>query len=189
MKNVYDYFNPAMVELFAVAKYGSMAKFLAATGREASWWHRSKKKATIKLRDVEQLAESLDCHPCDFMEEGLSGNMLDQERAAYSSASALISDRIQILITTKAAGSQVRFAEAVGIGESQVSNITTKKHAPGFQTLSRIVGAYPDINARWLLTGHGSPTASDREDSTLRDLLESKDEIIRLLKLQLQSKS
>ena len=189
MKRVYDYFNPAMVELFAVAKYGSMAKFLAATGREASWWHRSKKKATIKLRDVEQLAEALDCHPCDFMEESISGDLVAGERATYSSAGALISDRIQILITSKAAGSQVKFAEAVGIGESQVSNITTKKHAPGFQTLSRIVNAYPDINARWLLTGHGSLMASDREDATFRDLLDSKDEIIRLLKQQLQAKS
>lgn len=188
MATVYHYFNPAIVELLASAKFGSMSKFLEAAKREASWWHRSKKKPTIKWHDLELLSELLGCHPGEFIEETQSSNMVADELVPYTANNAAISNRISQLITLKAGGSQARFAEITQMGESQVSNITTKKHSPGFHTLSRIINAFPNINARWLFTGAGSPISSEAEDSNLRALLESKDEIINLLKLQLSAK-
>lgn len=188
MATVYHYFNPAIVELLATAKFGSMSKFLTIAKREASWWHRSKKKPTVKWHDLELLAEVLGCHPCEFIEEMQNGGGVSEELVPYTSSNSAISNRITQLITLKTSGSQARFAEITQMGESQVSNITTKKHSPGFHTLSRIVNAFPDINARWLLTGSGSPIASEAEDSSLRALLESKDEIINLLKAQLSAK-
>lgn len=190
MESLYHYFNPAIVELLAKAKYGSMNKFLEQVKREPSWWHRSKKKPTIKWFDLEELAIALGCHPSEFLEESqiTKTDLAEESAILYTANTAAVSIRIQQLITIHAEGSQKRFSEMTGIGESQVSNMVTKKHAPGFNTLSRIINGFPNLNARWLLTGVGSPISSEHEDQNLRALLDSKDEIIRLLRAQLESK-
>lgn len=186
MAAVYRYFNPALVEVLANAKFGSMSKFLTAAKRDASWWHRSKKKPTVKVYDIEKLAELLGCHPADLFNESAETNEVEEPKMLYLASNSAVNERIAQVITLKANGSQVRFSELTGLGESQVSNITTKKHAPGFSTLSKIITTFPNLNARWLITGQGGPITSEQDDHNLRALLESKDEIIKLLRSQIE---
>jgi len=94
--------------------------------------------------------------------------------------------KLHDVVQIKAENNQSVFSDMIGLTKGQVSNILNKKHAPGFHTLSRIIRAFPDISARWLLTGEGSVVSNEREDQSLRELVKSKDEIIGLLKNQLQ---
>jgi hypothetical protein len=185
----YHYFNPALVEMIAKSKHGSMAKFLKAINKEGSWWHRSKKNGTIKWADIEGLADSLSVHPCEFMTDHQHSDLAPEETAAlYTVQHSEIAKRFMHIVALKANNSQVRFSEITGIGTGQVSNITTKRHIPGFMTISKIAAAFPDINCRWLLTGEGSPIGSETENKNLLELIKSKDEIISLLKDQLRNK-
>lgn len=187
MERLYRFFNPSIVELIAKQKFGSMNKFLLATERQPSWWHRSKKASTIKLSDVESMAVDLGVHPSDFLEDSerfTQTNMAEETAILYAANNAAITQRLNQLVQMKADNNQARFSELTGISKAQVSNLIAKKHSPGFHTLSRIIRTFSDINARWLLTGEGSPIASETDNQDLRELLASKEEIISLLKSQ-----
>jgi len=182
----YLYFQPSLVEYFAKQKLGSISKLLAAIEKDGSWWYRSKAKPTIKLHDVERLANALGMHPGEFYATAESENVVQETAMLYTSENSAISARILQLVQIKAENNQSVFSDMIGLTKGQVSNILNKKHAPGFHTLSRIIRAFPDISARWLLTGEGSVVSNEREDQSLRELVKSKDEIIGLLKNQLQ---
>jgi transcriptional regulator with XRE-family HTH domain len=181
----YLFFQPSLVEYFAKQKMGSISKLLEAVNKDGSWWYRSKAKTTIKLHDVERLANALGMHPGEFYTTSESENVVQETVALYTSENSAISSRITQLVQIKAENNQSTFSEMIGITKGQVSNILNKKHAPGFHTLSKIIRAFPDISARWLLTGEGSVVSNEREDQSLRELVKSKDEIIGLLKSQL----
>jgi transcriptional regulator with XRE-family HTH domain len=181
----YYYFQPSLVEFFAKQKMGSISNLLKAIEKDGSWWHRSKKKPTIKVFDVERLAQALNVHPTEFYSYSESDNKVEEEAVLYVSQNAEISARILQLVQIKSENNQTKFAESTGISKAQISNIIGKKHAPGFHTISRIIKSFPDISARWLLVGEGSPLSSEKEDRNLRELVESKDEIIKLLKSKL----
>lgn len=185
MEAEYLYFRPSLVEMFAKQKMGSVSKLLKHMNKEASWWYRSKQKPTIKLHDVELIAEALSLHPSDFYAETEQTDMVQEEAVQYAANNAAISQRVMQVVQTKTENNQTRFSELVGLSKGQVSNIVAKKHAPGFHTLSRILKAFPDVSARWLITGDGAMNTNDNQDQNLVALLESKEEIIKLLKSQI----
>lgn len=187
MESDYIYFRPSLVEMFAKQKLGSVSKLLQNMGKEASWWYRSKQKPTIKLHDVELISQALGLHPCDFYTETEQADtdIVQEEAVQYAANNAAISQRVMQVVQTKTDNNQTRFSELVGLSKGQVSNIVSKKHAPGFHTLSRILKAFPDVSARWLITGDGSMNTNDHQDQNLVALLESKEEIIKLLKSQI----
>lgn len=179
----YVYFQPTLVELFAKQKLGSMSSLLERINKDGSWWFRSKKKPTIKIYDIERLAKELNVHPTEFFGYGEDNTTEVEEPATvYASLNAEISARIAQLVQIKTANNQTNFAESTNISKGQISNIIARKHSPGFGSLTKILKAYPDVNARWLLMGEGGPLKSEQTDKTIQDLLASKDEIIKLLR-------
>src|SRR5690554_1269636 len=64
-------------------------------------------------------------------------------------------DRIQQLIDYKGI-SGGEFAEKLGVQRSNVSHILNGRNKPGAVFLEKILHAYPELNARWLLTGQGN---------------------------------
>lgn len=78
-----------------------------------------------------------------------------------------------------------------GISRSSASHMLRNNTAFSLPTLVRILEHNPDLNVKWLLTGDGNPTV-DADEGTVKDLLrmieelekiiDSKDEIIRILK-------
>lgn len=67
-----------------------------------------------------------------------------------------INERISLLVKEKANDSQAVFANAIGVKPTVINNIVAGRMSePSFQTLLKIIIAYPDISSDWLLLGTG----------------------------------
>lgn len=49
-----------------------------------------------------------------------------------------------------------KFAAMIGVNASTISHILAGRNKPGFDIISNIAKAYPDISLNWLITGNGS---------------------------------
>ncbi len=64
-------------------------------------------------------------------------------------------DRIsQLIKTMKLSASQ--FADEIGVQRSSVSHVLSGRNKPSLDFVTKIMMAYPDVNADWLLTGMGN---------------------------------
>jgi len=93
--------------------------------------------------------------------------------------------------------SKTELANKLDISQSAVSMICKGKNQVSLKTFARLLQLYPDLNARWLLFGEGDQTYNYKEVSTpsidhskyeslMEKHLASKDEIIELLKKQIE---
>ena len=64
-------------------------------------------------------------------------------------------DRIQQLIDFKGI-SPGDLAERLDVQRSNISHILNGRNKPGAVFIEKLLQAFPDVNARWLLTGDGS---------------------------------
>ncbi|RLD77804.1 MAG: transcriptional regulator [Bacteroidetes bacterium] len=63
-------------------------------------------------------------------------------------------DRIsQLIKTMKLSASQ--FADEIGVQRSSVSHVLSGRNKPSLDFVTKIMMAYPELNADWLLTGKG----------------------------------
>jgi len=46
-------------------------------------------------------------------------------------------------------------ASCIGVQRSNISHVLSGRNYPGAQFLEKLMNAYPDLDARWLLTGEG----------------------------------
>lgn len=49
-----------------------------------------------------------------------------------------------------------RFADIIGVQRSSVSHILSGRNKPSFDFIEKMLIAYPELNAQWLITGIGS---------------------------------
>ncbi len=79
-----------------------------------------------------------------------------------------ISERIKAL--SEFTGSQTKLAKKAGVHNAVISRIinasTTTVRS---DTLEALTNVYPNLNARWLLTGHGKMWLNQDEVSTLQE--------------------
>jgi len=47
------------------------------------------------------------------------------------------------------------FADTIGIQRSNITHVLHERNKPGLQFITKILESFPDINAKWLLTGEG----------------------------------
>ena len=47
------------------------------------------------------------------------------------------------------------FADTISVQRSNITHILHGRNNPGFQFITKMLEKFPDINARWLLTGEG----------------------------------
>ena len=47
------------------------------------------------------------------------------------------------------------FADTIGIQRSNVTHVLHERNKPGLQFIVKILESFPEINAKWLLTGEG----------------------------------
>jgi transcriptional regulator with XRE-family HTH domain len=70
--------------------------------------------------------------------------------------SSTVNERVILLIEHFAGGVQKDFSERAGLPVATLANIVSSRRTkPGFEILEKIVSAYPQINAQWLLKGDG----------------------------------
>lgn len=63
-------------------------------------------------------------------------------------------DRIRIILKAKNI-TAATFADKIGVQRSAISHIFSGRNNPSLDFLQRILKAYPDINAEWLMNGRG----------------------------------
>ncbi len=86
-------------------------------------------------------------------------------------------DRIKKIIDYKGI-SAGELAEITGVQRSNISHIFNGRNKPGAQFIENFLNAFPEINARWLLTGNGSMLTenSDVTESGRQPVTEVKSE-------------
>ena len=63
-------------------------------------------------------------------------------------------DQIQELLKREKLTS-AQFADKIGVQRSSVSHVISGRNKPGFDFIRKILEAFPQINADWLITGSG----------------------------------
>ncbi|MBT9395324.1 hypothetical protein KLP40_19310 [Hymenobacter sp. NST-14] len=73
-----------------------------------------------------------------------------------------VNQRIQHLIDNLEKGSQAAFARKIGVRTGTIGDILGKRQSkPGYEILAKIVAAYPELRADWLLGGDGDMLKRD----------------------------
>ena len=49
-----------------------------------------------------------------------------------------------------------KFADIIGVQRSSISHILSGRNKPSFDFIEKMLIAYPDVNAQWLITGKGT---------------------------------
>ena len=62
-----------------------------------------------------------------------------------------------------------KFADVIGVQRSSISHILSGRNKPSFDFIEKMLLAYPELNAQWLITGKGNMFSN-------QSLLFSKDE-------------
>jgi len=62
--------------------------------------------------------------------------------------------RIQMIIKSKGLSPSL-FADKIGVQRSGVSHLLSGRNKPSLEFIIKILNAFPDIDADWLLFGHG----------------------------------
>ncbi len=78
-----------------------------------------------------------------------------------SKKSSEMNDRLKQFLAMESL-SPARFAEIMGIQRSGVSHLLSGRNKPSFEFIEKMLAAYPDLNAEWLILGKGRPYKSDR---------------------------
>jgi len=60
---------------------------------------------------------------------------------------------LMTLLTVNAAD----LADRIGVQRSSVSHILNGRNLPSTQFVEKLLNSFPEIEARWLITGHGKP--------------------------------
>ncbi|MDG1333538.1 MAG: helix-turn-helix transcriptional regulator [Crocinitomicaceae bacterium] len=64
----------------------------------------------------------------------------------------LINDRIRLILKANNLTSS-EFADTIGVKRSNLSHVLSGRNKPGLEFLAKIIEAFPNVNASWLLTG------------------------------------
>lgn len=94
----------------------------------------------------------------------------------------LIQDRIRTIMKS---GNHTasEFADKIGVKRSNLSHILSGRNKPSLDFLVKVINAYPNVNAAWLITGEArsetpkpsvSPTATNKATATLKPNTEKK---------------
>jgi transcriptional regulator with XRE-family HTH domain len=54
-------------------------------------------------------------------------------------------------------------ADKIGVQRSNISHILNGRNLPGSQFIEKLLNVFPDLNADWLITGHGEMLKSSPE--------------------------
>jgi len=74
------------------------------------------------------------------------------------------------------------FADTIGVQRSNVTHVLHERNKPGLQFITRILESFPEINAKWLLTGEGEMLENTKQLSLRQtELFQNNDDIGSLL--------
>lgn len=116
------------------------------------------------------------------------------------SATVMIQDRIRQIVSIQCNGNKSAFASRIGVTPTVVENILgTRSGKPGAVVLEKILCAFENLDARWLITGKGEmlkeqtgqvASSGTLPDPTVQIILDRDEKLIReneRLRLQLEA--
>lgn len=62
--------------------------------------------------------------------------------------------------------SSSELADSIGVQRSNVTHVLQGRNKPGFLFISKLLETYPDVNAKWLITGQGNMVVGEPETHT-----------------------
>jgi len=60
--------------------------------------------------------------------------------------------------------SSSELADSIGVQRSNVTHVLQGRNKPGFLFISKLLETYPDVNAKWLITGQGNMVAGEQQE-------------------------
>ncbi len=168
-------FSYQKIERIATQKFGSVDAFIKHLERSSPWWYKAKKAQSLKVRDLETIAAALGCSPTDFFladsGSGTLSTILEGE----------ISARVQQICATVCVN-EADFAIKTGMEPGRYQAIINQSSSFALDDLIRILNAFPNLSAPWILQGIGSMIVQQPSDiEALRELVADKQRIIDLL--------
>lgn len=101
----------------------------------------------------------------------------------------MINNRIDELINYFSQGNKSLFSKQIGVTPSVIGNITgERKGNPSFDVINKIINAFVNINANWLITGHGEMLQTAIPIESIQSVSPPNDDIIVFFKEQLKEK-
>ena len=102
-----------------------------------------------------------------------------------------INERLQVVINELFDGNKAKFAKAIGIAPTSISNYLGEKRQskPSSDMLEKILNSVEDISADWLLTGNGEMLKQPSRDNTPRSTDTTTANLIPLLPIAAQGGS
>lgn len=85
-----------------------------------------------------------------------------------------INERISYIVHIKTEGSLTKFSEVLETTPQYVNMITKNGGSVGLDPITKILRAYPDIDARWLILGEGYPFIMNSEATNLKKAITDK---------------
>ncbi len=61
--------------------------------------------------------------------------------------------RLELLLDEKAGGNKAEFSRLTGISAHAFGHVLNRRHLPKVDMIYKILMAFPDVDARWLITG------------------------------------
>lgn len=85
--------------------------------------------------------------------------------------------------------SSSELADSIGVQRSNVTHVLQGRNKPGFLFISKLLETYPDINAKWLITGDGNMLIGETKEPVNLFNSTPKDEEIPFVKEQEEPKA
>ncbi|MDX5320660.1 MAG: helix-turn-helix domain-containing protein [Bacteroidota bacterium] len=96
-----------------------------------------------------------------------------------------ISARVNDVISTSGR-SKSEMAELLGVSLAQLSHISSGRNKPGLELVQKICTHFPDISAKWLLTGQGQRYEKAVMIEEMNHLLIKTEQKLREMQLELK---
>lgn len=77
-------------------------------------------------------------------------------------------ERIRNLINSKNLNA-AQFADQIGVQRSSISHVLSGRNKPSLEFIQKILKTFPDINADWLISGHGEIDQKPSSKASLFD--------------------
>lgn len=77
-------------------------------------------------------------------------------------------ERIRNLINSKNLNA-AQFADQIGVQRSSISHVLSGRNKPSLEFIQKILKTFPDINAEWLISGHGEIDQKPSSKASLFD--------------------
>jgi len=84
----------------------------------------------------------------------------------------LIQDRVRMILKSQSLTAS-QFADKIGVKRSNLSHVLSGRNKPSLDFLDKILRAYPNVDAKWLITGDAASSSINNLESDHQSIEQS----------------